>query len=297
MKSLFLLAISLLLLIACSPDDVPITPIEEDYINIPDAIFESILIDQGIDSEGFLDQRILRNDAEQTTHLDLSSANSGRIKDLSGIEGFVNLRVLLAGQHEIETVDLIANTLLDTLFLNANFLSEIDLSNNPHLIYVNLEANKISSIRGLQKLTALKKLDVSFNYLQSFTLDNESIETLFITDNLLDSLEIKRASNLEGLVANRNKLSWIELESAPLLETLLLSGNELQAISLEKQSSLVYFYISSNLLTELDISLNPNLVDLRVDRNPNLSCIKINAGQEIPTIRKSDDQQLNSECN
>jgi hypothetical protein len=78
---------------------------------------------------------------------------------------------------------------------------------------------------------------------------------------------------------------------------MLISDNKIQNINLEQNSNLTHLYITSNSLTSIDVSNNQELVDLRVDRNPNLSCIKIQSGQEIPNVSKSDYQELNNNCN
>ena len=60
---------------------------------MPDPHFESILIEQGIDTDGMINQQILKSDAEKVKNLDLNLNQSfGEISDLTGIEGFVNYR-------------------------------------------------------------------------------------------------------------------------------------------------------------------------------------------------------------
>ncbi|MEP4599052.1 MAG: hypothetical protein ABJZ92_22795, partial [Cyclobacteriaceae bacterium] len=68
-------------------------------------------------------------------------------------------------------------------------------------------------------------------------------------------------------------------------------------MGLDTNTSLTHLYSSSNLLASLDVSNNQKLIDLRVDRNPNLTCIKILSGQEVPTVSISDYQELSATCN
>jgi hypothetical protein len=92
-------------------------------------------------------------------------------------------------------------------------------------------------------------------------------------------------------------LQSLEVISNKKLETLLVSDNELQTINLLENNDLTHLYITSNSLDRLNVSFNQNLIDLKVDRNPNLSCIKVLDGQNIPQISKSDHQELNADCN
>ena len=93
-----------------------------------------------------------------------------------------------------------------------------------------------------------------------------------------------------------NKLRTVDFSTNKLLETLLVAGNKIEQIHLGNNTSLTHLYISSNSLTHLDISNNLELVDLRVSSNPELTCIKIEHGQN-PYVIKSDYQELKTICN
>jgi Leucine-rich repeat (LRR) protein len=283
---------------ACSSTDENSSLIQDDFLNIPDSHFETKLIEQGIDSDGIINQKLLKTDAEAVTRLDLNlSSNFGEINDLTGIEGFVNLTLLSAARQEINDVDLSFNTKLDTLFLNGNHLTNIDISNNSNLILLDIQSNELSAISGLSRLINLEKLNLSFNNFEDISIENESLEVLLISHNLLKTIDTNDALNLKNVLLILNQLTSVDFSSNALLETLVISGNNLQNINLENNTSLTHFYSSSNSLTSLDISNNSQLIDLRVDRNPSLTCIKILENQEISTVSLSDYQELNASCN
>lgn len=263
-------------LVSCTEDNERIEPIN-DFVYIPNNQFESILIEQNIDSDGVANQRISRTDALKVTHLDLNFFPSNKyIKDLTGIEGFTNLTYLSASGHLIEEIDLSHNTQLDTVLL---------------------QANELHSIHGLSKLNNLRKLDLSWNLLDSLSFYSETIEVLLASHNLLKFFEVENADNLRSIILTSNKLTSVNLDTYPLLETLLLSDNQIQTIDLGQNGNLSHLYISGNSLSELSVSSNQNLVDLRVDRNPWLTCIHINNGQAIPTVSLSEYQELSTNCN
>lgn len=294
---LLLLIIQTLVVVSCTGEDEILQPIDE-AVYIPDKQFESILIEQNIDSDGVVNQNISKADASAVTHLDLYVPGSNMyIKDLTGIEGFTNLTYLSASDHLIEHIDLRHNIQLDTLLLQGNYLSNIDISNNPKLILLDLQVNELHSIYGLSKLKNLIKLDLSWNLLDSLSFKNESIEVLLASHNHLKFFEAKNAGNLKSIILTSNLLSAVDISALPLLETLLLSDNHLQTIRLEKNVHLSHLYISSNALSELSVSSNQNLVDLRVDRNPSLTCIHINDDQEIPSVSLSAYQEMSVNCN
>lgn len=282
--------------LSCSND--PIEDLDDIYIHIADSHFETNLIEQGIDSDGIVNQQMLKSDAEKVTKLNLNlSANFGQIADLSGIEAFTNITSLSAAGQKLEQIDISYNTKLDTLYLNGNQLTTIDISNNPNLILLDIQSNELHTIRGLSISNKLKNVNLSFNNFEEISINNESIEVLLISHNLLKSIDTDAAVNLKNIFIILNELETVDFSSNILLETLVISGNKLQNLNLENNTNLTHLYSSSNLLTNLDVSNNSELIDMRVDRNPELSCIKIKNAQVIPTISLSDYQELNELCN
>jgi len=101
---------------------------------IPDANFEQILIDQGIDSDGVVNGHILTSDAESVTTLDMNADFSPIITDLTGLEAFIHLDSLLLWHHSLDSLDISALTELTYLSCPANsIMNPIDFSNNPLL--------------------------------------------------------------------------------------------------------------------------------------------------------------------
>ncbi|MER3317062.1 MAG: hypothetical protein RIB79_02100 [Allomuricauda sp.] len=294
----FIFISTLFLMGSCSDDNGNDRLPNNQYLLIPDNHFEQMLIDQGIDTDGTINGQMLREDAEQVQRLDLNLANHfGEIEDLTGIEGFTNITFLSAVGQNLVDINLSSNTKLDTLYLQSNYLSTIDLSKNTNLIVIDVLVNELTSISGLEHASELKRLNLSYNYFEDFSISNESIEHLLMSDNILTSFDSTGAPHLKSILLTTNQLSSLDVSSNTSLETLVISNNTLQHINLENNPNLMYFYASSNILTTLDVSQNTELIDLRVDRNPDLSCIKIHSGQEIPTVSISEYQELNELCN
>lgn len=296
LKRLFFLIATLYLVVGCSNNN-SIETRDSIYLNIPDIEFEKKLISLGIDSDSLINHQILKREAEQVSTLNLNTIGENTINNLTGIEGFVNLKKLSVVGNHLTTVNLKFNTQLDTLNLAGNYITTIDLSNNTELIKVDLNTNELNSITGLKNATKLKWLNLSSNLLEALSIHNPALETLFVKNNLLMSLDVQKAVSLTTILAQTNKISEVDFMANIALETLALSDNNLQNINMESNSNIEVFYCSSNLLTSLDISGLENLVRLTVDRNPNLFCVKIHNGQNISNLIKSDYQELNTNCN
>ncbi|HKK77510.1 MAG TPA: hypothetical protein VJ953_20690 [Saprospiraceae bacterium] len=298
-KEIFNLTLVLffLFLISCAViEEAPIS-VNNTYVSIPDVHFESQLIEQGIDSDGVLNQQILKTDAEQVSRLDLNlHSHFGEISDLSGIEAFVHLSFLSAVGQQIDEIDLSANTKLDTVFLSGNDLSNIDISQNPNLVFLDLLSNELNAITGLSQAPQLKELNVSWNRLEELQIQNASIEKVLASHNQLSSIDTHGALQLKSLLLTSNELTTVDFSANPQLEVLVLSDNQLSSLNIEENTHLKYLYSSSNALRHLDVSRNQVLIDLRVDRNPNLTCVKILNGQDIPTLSIDDEQVLKEEC-
>ncbi len=270
---IFYMTIAMIAIVSCSKQkDDDLDPMLE-FVTITDANFEEFLISESIDSDGIVNQQMLKSDAEKVTKLSLYDAN---IDSLDGIEAFVNLKRLEADANNLTTLDLSKNVLLDTISLTSNRLTEVE---------------------GLDKAKNLTWLSLSWNYFTEFTLDNDNVKNFLIDHNDLISLEIANAPKLESAVLNLNQITDLDLRNSPLLKVLVFSANKVKTINLNNNPNLEYIYCSSNLLTQFDISNLSNLIDVRVDRNPTLTCIKIANGQEIPNLKLSSYQAANVDCN
>ena len=268
-----ILAIAGLSIVSCSKDnddEIPVPGLE--YVIIPDAKFEEILVSEGYDSDGIVNQKILKSDAENVEKLSLY--NSG-INTLTGIEAFVNLKRLYADANNLQTIDVSKNVLLDTISLTSNNLTKIE---------------------GLSKAENLIWLSLSWNLFTEFTLENSSVKNFLMDHNELINLDVSMAPKLESAVLNLNKIPSLDFSNSPLLKVLNFSANKVKTINFENNLNLEYIYCSSNLLSDFDLSMLPNLIDVRVDRNPTLTCIKVAAGQNIPTLKLSTYQQANVNC-
>lgn len=121
---------------------------------IPDQAFEEELIAQNIDSDGIVNGEVLTADIASVTSLTISG--NFQINDLIGIEDFISLSYLDISNTALyydnsfnanQELDLSNNVNLETLILYGgddsvtNFVSSINLSNNPLISEITVPGN------------------------------------------------------------------------------------------------------------------------------------------------------------
>ena len=100
---------------------------------IPDDVFEQTLIDLGYDS-GALNNYVETAILDKITYLDISNK---KIKDLTGIEGFINLQTLI---YDDSLIKILKESKKDTfikLVNKNNTINELNVSRSSNLYFYN----------------------------------------------------------------------------------------------------------------------------------------------------------------
>lgn len=263
----------------------PTWGIYADDIYIPDPNFEQALIDLGIDSDGEINQRILRSDAETVTKFSvadpLNNTNlpnvSDSIRDLTGIEAFVNLRFLSCRINKLTSLDVSKNTKLTHLRCDSNKLSNLDVSQNVLLDTLWVGFNKLSSIN-VSNLSEMTVFYCNNNFLESLNLSNNpKLKVLWCGINpYLDELDVSHNSDLSLLGCYGMDLDSLDVSSNQALTNLRCYWNNLTFLDLSNNPNLEMVRCYHNQLTYLDLRNGNNVIldTLRADDN-NLTCINV----------------------
>ncbi|WP_324720406.1 hypothetical protein [Salinimicrobium sp. HB62] len=297
----------------------------KDVVFIPDNNFEQALIDLGIDSDGIVNHRILRRDAEAVSSLDVSNADSNahlpnvgsKIQDLTGIEAFINLTYLTCHSNELTELDVSANTSLrnlhcpinriETLILPAtetltwltfsqNNLAEIDLSGTPNLTNLTGSWNQLTSI-DLTPHVKLTRLNLSGNKLTSIDLtSNIHMDVLQLGVNDLSSIDLKENTKVTWLNLGQNPLTKVDVSKLTSLENLQTQFTQIEVLDL-----------SNNPIISLSTGYNSNIkhLDMRNGNNslvtyfnvtnaPNLTCI--NADPVVSQAMLNSGKNFSEDC-
>lgn len=239
----FLILLSLTIFAQCKKGD------ETALVIIPDQNFLNELLDAGIDQDN--DGQISHSEAEAAPSLFLRPSN---IKDLSGIEAFINLDTLVVEVNPIASPDFSANTVLRYLALKGCGLTQLDISNNG----------------------ALKHLDCSGdlgldNFLTRLNLSgNPELESLICAGNELAGLDLSNNPLLLRASISRNRISELDLSHNRLLSELKCTNNLLKKLDVRVNTALVTMVSCGNRLSTLDLSQNTKLSLIGFDNMPSM---------------------------
>ncbi len=179
--------IQLLCIVACLKAAAQIT-------NIPDPVFEQVLIDMEIDSDGAVNGQMAATDALDITSLTIISPGPDQmIYDLTGIEAFIDLEELVVNFTMIEELNV--STLSGLRYLNCmdNLLEELNVSNNPLLEYLD-----ITSGGDVYPFNAFNDIDLS---------NNPNIHTLVAVGNM-ETINLKNGNNNPNMHIDISSSIW-----------------------------------------------------------------------------------------
>jgi len=174
------------------------------YTQIPDAEFETRLIDQGVDTEGTLDGQVLTDDIDHVLTLFIDTPFPPTyIQDLTGIEGFTSLEVLNFANNLVSSIDLSNNLNLRSLNCKLNNLEPLDLSNN--IMLENLDA--ANCFPGT--------CDMENTFIELDLSNNVNLISIFFTNsNTVSSLDLSSNPILERVTVSRNTiLNWLNIKN------------------------------------------------------------------------------------
>ena len=136
--------------------------------------------------------------------------------------------------------------------------------------------HNIKSIKGINKLTNLTKLNVSYNSLTTLDVSkNTSLTELYADNNSLTTLDVSKNTNLTYLNVDENNLTTLNVSNTRLSSLRLTGISNLTKLN-ANNSSLESIEGLNTLtkLTELDLS-NNKISSLNVSKLTNLKTLKI----------------------
>jgi gliding motility-associated-like protein len=155
---------------------------------------------------------------------------------------------------------------------------------------LDVSANNITDLTGVQDFTALSILDCSDNFLTNINLNqNINLTQLFVQTNQISSVDVSLNSGLQILWCFQNQLSAIDITNNPSLISLVCNDNNLTSIDTSNNTNLNVFVCDQNQITNLDVSNNVTLnrfecgnnllSDIDVRNNTSLSFFSCEANQ------------------
>ncbi|HEK4633893.1 TPA: cell wall-binding repeat-containing protein [Clostridioides difficile] len=248
----------------------------------PDANFRAYLCDiLSIKDENALISKDSKDKIEVIDNLGLYEKS---IKDLSGVNYFVNLKRLYCSNNNLEILDVSNNPELEILSCNNNNLKTLDVSNNLELKDLSCYRNNLET---LDVSNNLKLRDLHFGGNNIKTLDiskNKKLEILYCYDNSLKTLDVSNNPELTHLSCFGNNLETLDVSNNPELKELYCDGNDLKTLDVSKNKKLETLYCYDNNLKTLDVSNNLELTYLCCDGNE-LKILDVSNNPELKELR------------
>ena len=234
---------------ACTAySDNPVLPagIAIDETNFPDPAFRNYLIETyDFAKDGILTDEEIKN--TKRLYLGIDS-----IKSLKGIEYFTDLKKLFCFFNEITELDMSRNTKLTYLDCSNCKITKLNIANNVLLDTLYCENNELT------------ELDIS---------NNTELVYLDCYDNKLTQLDVSKNTALAQLDFERNQIASIDLSNNIWLEEMYCSGNGMTQLDVSacQQLELLHCYHNKisgqnmdNLISSLPLNDTPTYFDLAV---------------------------------
>ena len=241
--------------------------VSDDYVaiinatNFPDANFRNRML--SLIPKGY----ITSAHVNAYNYLNLSNSN---ISNLKGIEYFTNLETLQIQNNSLTSVDLSQNTKLKTLNCYNNQLTSLNLSNQSNLEYLDCSNNKLTTLTASNK-SSLKTLNCSNNtLLTTLNCYSDNLTTLNVTGcTALNTLKCYYNANLATItgLANCTAITYLDCEDCAITD---LPG-------VNNMTNIATLLARNNKLTTLTVYNKSNLTNLRVNGNTtltNLTCYR-----------------------
>jgi len=213
----------------------------------PDSNFREYLLEQ----EYGKDRIITADEIEQINSINVYGKG---IKDMKGIEYFINLAYLDCWNNQLTTLDVSANPSLTILRCTGNQLSTLDLSKNTMLTELDCYFNKLEGL-DLSNNTELEVLRCDNNQLTKLDVTkNELLNHLDCNSNQFSSLDLSHNGNLKYLNCYGNNLKGLDLSNNLYIEKLDCSKNQIESLNVSNNSVLRELYCEYNQLESLTLS-------------------------------------------
>lgn len=164
------------------------------------------------------------------------------------------LTFLLCDELELVELDLTNVPELIGLNVNRNQLAKLDLIHVPKLIWLNCYDNKLTEL-DLSNVPGLTYLSCGSNKLSKLDLSSvPGLTKLMCHTNLLTGLDLSDVPSLTFLACGKNQLTELDLSNVPRLTEIWCSDNQITELDLSNVPELIKLWIEGNKIMKLDIN-------------------------------------------
>ncbi|MBR6850403.1 MAG: DUF4214 domain-containing protein, partial [Lachnospiraceae bacterium] len=188
---------------------------------------------------------------------------------MKGIEFFGNLTFLNFPSENgmLTELDVSKNTKLEYLNCEGHLLTSLDVTHNPKLTSLMCGRNYIESL-DLSHNPNLKEFNCSETKLSELDISkNTKLESLMIFSTYITSLDLSHNASLEYVCCDLCYIDTLDMSHNPKLIWLSCSQNLLRELDVSKNLSLTYLSCRENRLSNLNVNENINLIELDCNTN------------------------------
>ena len=149
---------------------------------------------------------------------------------------------------------------------------------------IDCSGKNISSLKGIEYLTALTYLNCDGNQLTTLDVSNNtSLTTLWCDGNQLTTLDVSKNTALTELRCYKNQLTALDVSKNTALTTLVCSENQLTTLDVSNNTALTELNCWGNQFTALDVSRNMALERLYCHENQ-LTTLDVSKNTALMTL-------------
>jgi Leucine-rich repeat (LRR) protein len=231
-------------------------------VNFPDTAFRAFVL-QKIDDNA--DSLLTADEIANTDFIDVQTEN---ITTLEGIKYMKSLVTLYCSTNSIDSLDLSANTALQTLNCGMNPLTWLNISKCTQLIELSFYGCSMDSI-DLTPFPNLVNIYCDNNNIKKLDFKNNSnINYISVTSNPIDSIDVSGLQELQTLYCDGTNIKNLDVTHNVKLNGLYCNDDSISSLDLTKNVNLTALYASDCKLTSLDLSADTLLSNLSVYSNP-----------------------------
>ena len=257
-------------------------------VNFPDPNFRSY-VQSAFDTDynGYLS-------ASEITKIRNVHCESLNIYSLKGIEFFSDLSGLWCKNNHISELDLSGNPNINGVWCSGNDFTSLDFSNAPSLTWVYCFECKLQSINFTNNpKMAYIECNLNPNLKNLDVTGNPLLEHLFASDCGLTSIDVSNNPYLCELNVFDNDLRSINVSNNPYLKRLDIWNNKnLGNVDISSLKGLEYFNCAKTGLTKLDVTHNPQLMNLICSYNGGLKSLDLSNNPRLEYLNVELDTSL-----
>ncbi|MEM6718961.1 MAG: hypothetical protein AAF611_06595 [Bacteroidota bacterium] len=153
--------------------------------------------------------------------------------------------------------------------------NQVPTANIETVTNLSVSFSGITDLTGIEAFTALETLDISDNIINTVNLSNNTALRIVRANRCsIQTLTLPTGTTLELLALGRNQLTFIDLSNNSGLKEVYVGENQLTTINVSALPNLTNLWVNKNTLTSLNLSNNPLIQDLNIDEN-NISSLNL----------------------